>query len=143
MVLMPSAGSFTMWAIPREVSCISAHKTLTFLLLVMIHGLCHLEGQSLYVVWFGWGALHRIRVRWEQICHNSSHTSHGGQNTSCNPYGGHELKVLLWSCCVGGVAFQVSWPDDRECQSWCLLVPSQADWPWQSSAHPSSWGVSP
>ena len=79
MILMPSAESFTMWAIPREVSCISAHKTLTFLLLVMIHGLCHLEGQSLYAVWFEWGALHRIRVWWEQVYLNSSCASHGGR----------------------------------------------------------------
>ena len=54
MIPMPSVESFLMWAIPCKVSCISTHKMLTFLLLVVIHDLCHPEGQSLYVVWFGW-----------------------------------------------------------------------------------------
>ena len=30
-----------MWTIPREESCVPAHETMTFLLLVVIHGLCH------------------------------------------------------------------------------------------------------
>ena len=30
-----------MWTVPCEVSCVPAHETLTFLLLVVIHGLCH------------------------------------------------------------------------------------------------------
>ena len=55
MILVPSTEGFTMWTLPHEVSGIPAHETFTFLSLVMIHGLHHLEGQSLYVVWFGWG----------------------------------------------------------------------------------------
>ena len=54
------------------------HETLTFLPLVKIHGLCHPEGQSLYVVWFGWGTFHWIRVWSKQVWLDSSHVSHRG-----------------------------------------------------------------
>ena len=78
MILVPSVESFKMWALPHKVSGIPAHETFTFLSLVMIHGLHHLEGQSLYVVWFRWGVFHWIRVWWKQVCFNSSHASHRG-----------------------------------------------------------------
>ena len=78
MILMPSVESFMMWALPCEVSGVPTHATLMFLPLVMIHGLRHPEGQSLYVVWFGWGVFHWIRVWWKQVCFNSSHTSYRG-----------------------------------------------------------------
>ena len=51
--------SLAMWTIPHKVSCVPAHETLMFLLLVVIHSLCHPQGQSLYVVWFRWCALHQ------------------------------------------------------------------------------------
>ena len=50
-----------------------------FLLLVVIHGLCHPQRQSLYVIWFGWYTLHQIRVWWEQICLYSSHMPDRGR----------------------------------------------------------------
>ena len=139
MILMPSAESFTMWAIPREVSCISTHKTLTFLLLVMIHGLCHLEGQSLYVVWFRWVLSTGSGSGGNKSASNSSRASHGGRI----------LLVTLMGVMSRRSSFgRAAWVVSRfkflgqmiECRSWCLLVPSQADWPWQSSVHPSSWG---
>ena len=55
MIFVPSAEGFTMWTLPCEVSGIPAHETFMFLSLVMIHGLHHPEGQSLYVVRFRWG----------------------------------------------------------------------------------------
>ena len=70
MIFVPGAESFTMWALPPKVSGVPAHKALMFLSLVMIHGLHHPEGQSLYVVWFGWGIFHWIGIWWKQVCFN-------------------------------------------------------------------------
>ena len=72
MIFMPSVKGFTMWAIPCEVSGIPAHETLTFLFLVIIHGMRHPEGQSLYVVRFRWGIFYWVRIWWKQVWFNSS-----------------------------------------------------------------------
>ena len=76
MILVPSVESFMMWALPCKVSRIPAYETFMFLSLVMIHGLCHPEGQSLYVVWFGWGIFYWVRIWQKQVWFNSSHASH-------------------------------------------------------------------
>ena len=79
MFLMTFAESFTMWTISCVVSCVTAHKTSMFLLQVVVHGLCHPQRQSLYVIWFGWYPLYQIRVRWEQVCFYGSHAPNQGR----------------------------------------------------------------
>ena len=43
------------------------HETFMFLFLVIIHGLSHLEGQSLYVVRFRWGIFYWVWIWWKQV----------------------------------------------------------------------------
>ena len=75
MIFVPSAEVFTMRTLSCDVSGIPAHETFTLLSLVMIHGLRHPEGQSLYVVRFRWGVFYWIRIWWEQVWFNSSRMS--------------------------------------------------------------------
>ena len=79
LLLMSSAKCFTMWTIPCELSGIPAHKTFTFLFLVIIHGLHHAEGQSL---WFRWGVFYWVGIWWQQVWSNSSCASYRGTHTS-------------------------------------------------------------
>ena len=129
MFLIPCTEIFTMWTIPCEVSCVPTHEALMFLLLVVIHGLCHPQGQSFYVIWLGSWTLHQIRVCWEQIHFYSSCTSHWGGILLVTLMRVMELKLLLWSHFVVDGMPPISWPDGRECQSWCPLVLSPEGWP--------------
>ena len=93
----------------QSIRSLHAHEALMFLSLVMIHSLRHPEGQSLYMVWFGWGIFLWIRVWWKQVCFNSSHASHRSGKLPVTFMGVMSQRFLPCSChCVDDVALWVS-----------------------------------